>query len=70
MSDQPSPLGRYDEPQDGSPATGETLFDVRLLSVPVRLYVAGRQHHDDLLQELSVLAVSSGAAGAGAELRR
>jgi hypothetical protein len=59
MSDQPSPLGRYDEPHAADGSGPEQLYEVRLLRVPVRLYAEGRRHHDDLLQELSVLAVST-----------
>ncbi len=63
MSDQPSPLGRYDESGGADASGGEPLHEVRLLGVPVALYIEGRQHHDDLMQELSVLAVSTQGSG-------
>jgi hypothetical protein len=59
VSDSPSPLGRYDDP-DGN---GEAVHEIRLVGVPVRLYAAARQHHDDLLQELSMLAVATEQSG-------
>lgn len=63
-TNEPSPLGRYDEPSAGDATGAEAqLFEVRLLGVPVDLYAEGRQHHDDLLQELSVLAVSTEESG-------
>ena len=57
MSD-PSPLGRYDD----SSAPDE-LFDVELRNVPVRVLVAGREHHDELMREFALLALSGGADG-------
>jgi hypothetical protein len=59
VSDQPSPLGRYDEPTDTDRSGSEPLHEVRLIDVSVPLYIEVRQHHDDLVQELSVLAVSA-----------
>ncbi|MDQ1633668.1 MAG: hypothetical protein QOJ32_477 [Frankiaceae bacterium] len=53
-TDQPSPLGRYDT----GGATDERTVEVRLLRVPVRLLVAGRAHHDELMHEFAVLAVA------------
>lgn len=55
MSDQhsSSPLGRYDDSPSDDP-----LHEVRLVGVPVRVLVAGRQHHDELMHEFSVLAVA------------
>ena len=50
---QPSPLGRYDDSSGD-----EQMHEVRLLNVPVRLMAASRQHHDDLMHEFAVLAVS------------
>lgn len=52
MSSQPSPLGRYD---DGGT---EDLHEVRLLNVPVRVLVAGREHHDGLMREFALLALA------------
>ena len=46
-----SPLGRYD------PESGEHLYEVRLLNLPVRLLAAGREHHDEVMREFAVLAL-------------
>lgn len=52
-SSQPSPFGRYDD------STGDdSMHEVRLLNMPVRLLASGRQHHDELMHEFAVLAVS------------
>lgn len=50
----PSPLGRYDEDVRGP----EDEREVRLLRVPVRVMVAGRQHHDELMREMALLALA------------
>jgi len=50
---QPSPLGRYDDSSGDEP-----LHEVRLVNVPVRVLVAGRQHHDELMHEFAILAVA------------
>lgn len=47
-----SPLGRYDP--DGS----DGLYEIRLLNVPVRILVAGREHHDDVMREFAMLALA------------
>jgi len=49
---QGSPLGRYDD------ATPDALHEVRLLGLPVRIMVASREHHDELMREFSLLALS------------
>jgi hypothetical protein len=49
-----SPLGRYG--RDG----GDGLHEVRLMNVPVRILVAGREHHDDVMREFAMLALSEG----------
>ena len=54
-----SPLGRYAGPDAG---TAE-LREVRLLGAPVRVWAAGRDHHDDLLRELALLALSRESQG-------
>jgi hypothetical protein len=61
----PSPLGRYD---DGS--ADETLHEVALLNLPVRLYVAARERHDELMREFALLALGgpSGRADVPARL--
>jgi hypothetical protein len=48
-----SPLGRYDQPLEDEP-----LFEVRLLRVPLRIMVAGREHHDGLMREFALLALA------------
>jgi hypothetical protein len=52
-SSQPSPFGRYDDSSGDN-----TMHEVRLLNMPVRLLADGRQHHDELMHEFAVLAVS------------
>ncbi len=52
MSGQQSPLGRYDESDD------DGLHEVRLVGVPVRVLVAGREHHDGLMREFALLALA------------
>jgi len=49
-----SPLGRYD------PDLSDAVYEVRLLNVPVRLLVAGREHHDDVMREFAMLALGDG----------
>jgi anti-sigma regulatory factor (Ser/Thr protein kinase) len=48
----PSPLGRY------VPAGGEHAVPVCLLGLPVRVFVAAQDHHDGLLREFRLLAMS------------
>lgn len=52
-SSQPSPFGRYDDSSGD-----DTLHEVRLINMPVRLLASGRQHHDELMHEFAMLAVS------------
>jgi hypothetical protein len=47
-----SPLGRYDDPTDR-----EDLHEVRLLGIPVRVMVASRERHDELMREFALLAL-------------
>jgi anti-sigma regulatory factor (Ser/Thr protein kinase) len=56
-----SPLGRYGGTGDGAGA----LVTVRLLGVPVRVLAAARDHHDGLLREFRLLAMSDGSGGPG-----
>ena len=51
----PSPMGRYNA---GAFGPGSTLYEVHLINVPVRLFLAARQHHDDLMREFAVLALA------------
>lgn len=64
MSGTPSPLGRYDD--EGS---DERLHEVRLLNVPVRVLVAGREHHDGLMREFALLALAEDSARSHLPLR-
>lgn len=50
-----SPLGRY-----AADAAASELVAVHLLGVPVRLMAAGREHHDSLMREFRLLAMSGG----------
>jgi hypothetical protein len=59
-----SPLGRYDDRQ-----TDEQLHQVRLLDLPVRLMVAAREHHDELMREFGLLALSQQDDAAGVPTR-
>jgi hypothetical protein len=54
---EPSPMGRYDE--DGAEPTGadDTLHEVALLNLPLRLYAEARERHDELMREFSLLAL-------------
>lgn len=56
MQDQPSPLGRYAAGHEA----GERVR-VRLLGTPLGLLVAAREHHDAVLRELALVAVTSSA---------
>jgi hypothetical protein len=47
-----SPLGRYD------PDGADGLHEIHLLNVPLRLLVAGREHHDDVMREFAMLALA------------
>ncbi|MBV9097070.1 MAG: hypothetical protein JO079_03340 [Frankiaceae bacterium] len=47
-----SPLGRYDSD------LSDAVHEVRLLNVPLRLLVAGREHHDDVMREFAMLALA------------
>jgi hypothetical protein len=47
-----SPLGRY------GPEGTDGLFEVRLVNVPVRVLAAGREHHDGVMREFSMLALA------------
>lgn len=47
-----SPLGRYDD--DTSP---DELHDVQLLGTPVRILIASRERHDELMREFALLAL-------------
>lgn len=40
-----SPMGRYDEAR-----AADELHEVRLLGLPVRVMLAAREHHDELMR--------------------
>jgi hypothetical protein len=48
-------MGRYDA---GEFAPGSMLYEVHLMGVPVPLFLAARQHHDELMREFAVLALA------------
>jgi hypothetical protein len=52
-SSSPSPLGRYDAAQSAS-----KTHEVRLLAIPVGLFLAARQQHDELMREFAVMALA------------
>lgn len=60
----PSPLGRY-----ASTADTADLVGVELLGVPVRVLVASREHHDGLMREFRLLALSGSAPRHGVPAR-
>jgi hypothetical protein len=48
-------LGRFGpDPSD----TGEELVEVRLLRFPLRRWARAREHHDELMREFALLALS------------
>lgn len=59
MSDA-SPLGRYAPSGPPDPAA---LVTVHLLGVPLRLLLAGREHHDNLMREFRLLALTGARKG-------
>jgi hypothetical protein len=54
---EPSPLGRYGAAADPSDAR---LHDVHLLEVPIALFLATRQQHDELIREFAVMGLGHG----------
>jgi hypothetical protein len=58
-----SPLGRYD---DGG---SDDLHEVRLLQLPVRVMIAARERHDELMREFALLALGGPTGGAAAPRR-
>lgn len=61
----PSPLGRYVPDDD----PGDDLVEVRLLNAPLELLVEGREHHDGLMREFRLLALSGRVAAPDAPVR-
>ena len=53
---QERPLGRYSPDEDPQAPSG--LHEVTLVGVPVQLFLAARERHDELLREFSLLALS------------
>lgn len=49
---QVSPLGRYDDDP-----TQDDLHEVHLLGLPVRVLIAARERHDELMREFALLAL-------------
>jgi hypothetical protein len=48
-------MGRYG---DADPPEGTRLYEIRMLGVPVDLFLAARQQHDELMREFAVLALA------------
>lgn len=63
MTEPASPLGRYVLDGDGEPV------EVRLLRTPLELLVSSREHHDGLMREFRLLALSGRVASHGAPAR-
>ena len=62
-------MGRYDavDVPEGAP-----LHEIRMVGVPVEIFLAARQQHDELMREFAVLALAhqDQSSAAPAELRR
>lgn len=52
----PAPLGRYARPDDHHAAPAQ-LHPVRLLNMPIALFLRTRDHHDDLIREFTLIAI-------------
>lgn len=65
MSPRDTPLGRYAEESDDD----EALVTVRLLGTPLELLVRAREHHDGLMREFRLLALSGGQDAPGVPAR-
>jgi hypothetical protein len=50
----PAPLGRYTDTGQGAQAP---LHTVRLINLPISLFLRGREHHDDLIREFTLMAI-------------
>ncbi|HEX7107077.1 MAG TPA: hypothetical protein VF218_14005 [Acidothermaceae bacterium] len=50
----PAPLGRY---VSADRAGAAELHTVRLLNLPISLFLRAREHHDDLIRELTLMAI-------------
>lgn len=64
IQDEGSPLGRY-APDDDDAA----LCQVRLLGLPLRLLLVGREHHDDLMREFRLLSLAGASTDRDAPAR-
>ncbi len=62
----PSPLGRYAPAASGPPSD---VVRVQLLGVPVRVLAAAREHHDNVMREFRLLALSGGLDAGSAPAR-
>jgi len=49
----PAPLGRYAHTDDGP----QELHTVRLINLPISLFLRAREHHDDLIREFTLMAI-------------
>ena len=58
-----TPLGRY------GPTDHDEMATVRLLAAPVRLWARSTEHHDELMREMALLAISPPREGHDLPLR-
>lgn len=52
----PAPLGRYAH-SEARPGAAVQLHTVRLLNMPIALFLRTREHHDDLIREFTLMAI-------------
>jgi anti-sigma regulatory factor (Ser/Thr protein kinase) len=50
-------VGRYLTAHDAPAGSGTTTVEVRLLNFPLQVFVEAREHHDELLRELTLLSL-------------
>lgn len=55
-----NPLGRYATGDDGASGDNDDLVTVRLLAAPLKIWLRAKEHHDELMREMALLALSSG----------
>lgn len=63
MNEDPSPLGRYDDHAESA------LVEVQLRNLPVAVLVASREHHDELMREFRLMALSDAVPASSAPRR-
>ncbi len=65
MTTSPSPLGRY----GGEPSADQDLVRVELHNLPLAVLVASREHHEELMREFRLMALSGTVPDAAAPAR-